>query len=175
VSTELLAEHLTKKLAELEDTLAERGQAAHAAAVERAAKIRDHTLADFLRSESAPAHIRERIASIRQWMKYGQMERAYRDHESLRLRLDKISEIVRAPFFATGVKQRRVLTEWRNAGNEKTSAVTAKRHAEWQGAADDVWSRNPEFSRRAVAINISSGFPDVKADTIRKAIRKKLA
>jgi hypothetical protein len=172
MTAELLAEHIAKKLRELEQYLTMHGEPAHSAAVERARTISDHVLADFLRRESAPAHIRDRVASIWSWLKYGEVERAYREHETLQLRLDAISRIVRTPLIVSGEKQRRYLAEKRHAANDKRAAAGAERHAAWQAAANGVWDRQPKLSKTAVAKIIAAGFPDANAHTIRRAIRK---
>lgn len=168
-----LDDHIARKLADIEVILANRGEAAHAAAVERAEKLSDHVLADFVRRESAPDHIAGEIASIRTLARLGELDRAYQSLERLQRHLDFLSQMVRAPALVTGIKQRRVLAERRNAGNEKKAREAAVRYSAWQNEANGIWGRKPGLSATAAAISVKKNLGcSATIDTIRRHIKE---
>jgi len=65
------------------------------------------------------------------------------------------------------------LTDAGRRGNRKRQAEAAARRAEWQASADEIWSRNANWSRRAVAHRIAA-MDGGNPDTIRRSIQKKV-
>ena len=65
------------------------------------------------------------------------------------------------------------LTDAGRRGNRKRQAEAAARRAEWQASADEIWSRNADWSRRAVAHRIAA-MDGGNPDTIRRRIQKKV-
>lgn len=173
MSDAVLRDIIARRTREIEVIVQERGDAAHFAAKSRADKIHDDVLADFIRRESAPEYILEKVASIRRMAAFGELEIAYKSLEYLQTRLDYITQVVRAPVLQTGIKQRQSLAEQRNHANELRQREARQRHAVWQVEAADIWGRHPSWSASAVAklVKKNLGAPE-GCDTIRRAIRK---
>lgn len=172
----IVQEHIARRLREISAVVADRGEAAHAAAKESAAKIKDEVMADFMRRESEPAYILGAVQSIRRLSELGALDEAYRQLEYLDTRLEFIGQIVRTslvPALETGIKQRTWLEARRNAGNEQKARDAAARHAEWQAEASPIWQRHPDWGALPVAelVKKNLGLSE-SVGTIRKAIKK---
>ncbi len=173
MTQDILRELIDKRLREIEAIIEDRGAASHAAANERASKIKDDVLADFIRRESSPTFILDKLASIRRLSELGALEPAYRQLEYLQSRLDYITQIVREPVLKTGFKQRQWLADRRNAGNEIRQREAVLRYAKWQTEADDIWRRHSGLSASAVAGHVKERLSlSESVGTIRRAIRK---
>jgi len=148
--------HITRRLDEIEAILDHRGNAAHAAAIKHASKLTDQVLAEFMRTESSQDYIRDKIAMIRRHAELGDLDGAYKALEYLQTRLDYISQIVRAPVIATGVKQRNVLAGLRDAKNAKATRQSSAKVRQWQKEAEAIWAKSPRLSKSAVAATIKT-------------------
>lgn len=101
---DLAIEQLEAELQMLEAILDDRGDAAHAAAVELANKVKEVTLARFIREESDPSYIRGRINNIR-WtaIHVGEAE-ANAKFRRLRVSLDDIGQRIEQRYINVGYK-----------------------------------------------------------------------
>jgi len=91
----------------------------------------------------------------------------------------KLAEATVAPFEPHAAKQIRTFetfTKARHAKNSERAEKAAERNRQWQGIADEKWSRNPSLTISDVATQIASSPEGVKHNwkvgTIRNNIKK---
>lgn len=90
--------------------------------------------------------------------------------ESLRRLSDAANAKITGPLIDESLKRRDRFVDAVRPHNERTRQAAEAQRAEWQSAADEIWTRHPDWTATAVAKQIAKRHGG-KADTIRRRIQ----